>query len=156
MRYIRTKDGKLFDLEKIKRKIIEDSNRFYKDFIFDEIKANKVLKTLNLDFTAVGKQNCTDIEQRGKRCHFGVSLNCQDYRFKSADTIDKLCDCFVKIKQKGNCKPYILKFDFKDLPLLKQQRIKYPTSPVYGAIHIEDKGLIYVAKMNEKGELELL
>ena len=73
-----------------------------------------------------------------------------------ADTIEELCDCFVKIKRKGNCKPYILKFDHKDLPKLKEQAIKYPNSPVYGAIHIEDKGLIYVAKMNEKGELELL
>lgn len=75
---------------------------------------------------------------------------------KEADTIEELCDCFIKIKRKGNCKPYILKFDYRDLPTLKQQAIKYKDSPVYGAIHIEDKGLIYVAKMNEKGELELL
>ena len=38
---------------------------------------------------------------------------------------------------------------------LREQKIKYPNSPVYGAINIDDKGLIYVAKMNEKGELEL-
>lgn len=66
---------------------------------------------------------------------------------KQADTIEELCDCFVKIKRKENCKPYILKFDYKDLPKLKEQAVKYPNSPVYGAIHIEDKGLIYVAKM---------
>lgn len=76
--------------------------------------------------------------------------------YRLADTIEELCDCFVKIKRKKDYRDYILKFDFKDLPLLKEQRIKYPTSPVYGAIHVEDKGLIYVAKMNEKGELELL
>lgn len=75
---------------------------------------------------------------------------------KQADTIEELCDCFVKIKRKKDYRDYILKFDFKDLPLLKEQRIKYPTSPVYGAIHVEDKGLIYVAKMNDEGELELL
>lgn len=72
-----------------------------------------------------------------------------------ADTIEELCDCFIKIKRKGNCKPYILKFDYKDLPTLKEQKIKYKDSPVYGAI-LTDKGLIYVAKMNESGELELL
>lgn len=73
-----------------------------------------------------------------------------------ADTIEELCDCFVKIKRKGNCKPYVLKFDYKDLPTLKEQAIKYKDSIVYGAIHIEDEGLIYVAKMNESGVLELL
>ena len=66
---------------------------------------------------------------------------------KQADSIEELCDCFVKIKRKGNCKPYILKYDFKDLPVLKEQAIKYKDSPVYGAIHIEDKGLIYKAKL---------
>ena len=75
---------------------------------------------------------------------------------KQADTIEELCDCFVKIKRKSNCKPYILKFDYRNLPTLKEQAIKYKDSSVYGAIHIENKGLIYVAKMNEKGELELL
>ena len=66
---------------------------------------------------------------------------------KNADTIEELCDCFVKIKRKRGCKDFILKHDFRDLPLLKEQYVKYPDSPVYGAIHIEDKGLIYVAKM---------
>ena len=75
---------------------------------------------------------------------------------KESDTIEELCDCFIKIKRKSGCKPFILKHDFRDLPILKEQKIKYPESDVYGAIHIENKGLIYVAKMNEKGELELL
>lgn len=80
----------------------------------------------------------------------------ENYIIKQTDTIEELCDCFVKIKRKGNCKPYILKFDYKDLPTLKEQAIKYKDSPVYGAIHIEDKGLIYVTKLNEKGKFELL
>lgn len=66
---------------------------------------------------------------------------------KSADTIGELCDCFIKIKRKNNYKDYILKFDYKDLEELKKQFVKFPQSPVYGAIHIEDKGLIYKAKM---------
>ena len=64
-----------------------------------------------------------------------------------ADTIEELCDYFIKIKRKGNCKPYLLKFDHKDLPKLKEQAIKYKDSTIYGAIHVEDKGLIYKAKM---------
>ena len=127
-RYIRTKDGKVFNL-------------------LDLVKFNK---TQGLD-------------------EYEVSFWKSAYRFpemhklglyvrilKQSDTIEDLCDCFVKIKRKGNCKPYILKFDHKDLPTLKEQAIKYKDGPVYGAIHIEDKGLIYVAKMNDKGELELL
>ena len=85
-----------------------------------------------------------------------IKINKNEDIIKQADTIEELCDCFVKIKRKGNCKPYILKFDHKDLPTLKEQAIKYKDSPVYGAIHIEDKGLIYVAKINDKGELVLL
>ncbi len=75
---------------------------------------------------------------------------------KEADTIEELCDCFIKIKREIGFRDFILKFGHKDLKLLKEQIKKYPNSPVYGAIHIEDKGLIYVAKMNDKGDLELL
>jgi len=73
-----------------------------------------------------------------------------------ADSIEKLCDCFIKIKRNKGCKDFILKFDHTDLTRLKEQKLKYPESPVYGAIHVENKGLIYVARMNDKGELELL
>ena len=31
---------------------------------------------------------------------------------KIADTIEKLCDCFIKIKRKRGCKDFILKHDF--------------------------------------------
>ena len=75
---------------------------------------------------------------------------------KQADTIEELCDCFIKIKRKGNLKQYILKFDHKDLPTLKEKATKRKDNLVYGAIHVEGKGLIYAAKMNEKGEFELL
>ena len=75
---------------------------------------------------------------------------------KVADTIDKLFDCYIKIKRGTNGKGYILKFDHKDLPLLKEQKLKYPESPVYGAIFIEDEGLKFIAKMNKKAEWETL
>lgn len=86
---------------------------------------------------------------------------CEEYEkqpelCKSADAIEELCDCFIKIKRKGDRKQYILKFDHKDLPTLKEKAIKCKDSPVYGAIHVEGKGLVYAAKMNEKGEFESL
>lgn len=64
---------------------------------------------------------------------------------KQADTIEELCDEFVIVS------------------ILTEQNFitKYPKSylhkgfNIYGAIWT-GKGLIYVAKMNDKGELELL
>ena len=73
-----------------------------------------------------------------------------DEILKQADTIEELCDCFIGI--------------YKDEEEIEDKEIAYFLSiladmkcfkEIYGAIWT-DKGLIYVAKMNEKGELELL
>jgi len=68
---------------------------------------------------------------------------------KQADTIGELCDCFIYENEKdGKIVEKILTY----------AGILYSTGDYrlkYGAIWT-DKGLIYVAKMNEKGELELL
>ena len=66
---------------------------------------------------------------------------------KKADTIEELCDEFVDIYE--NEKP--------DISLLSDIIYfeSYKSHIVYGAIWT-DKGLIYVAKMNDEGELELL
>ena len=61
---------------------------------------------------------------------------------KTADTIEELCDEFVGIR-KDNTKE------------LLRYRPNYKYVATYGAIWT-DRGLIYVAKMNDKGELELL
>ena len=69
---------------------------------------------------------------------------------KQADTIEELCDEFVFITSK---RKFINKMDFRKIELLfgKEEQLL----EMFGAIWT-DKGLIYVAKMNEKGELELL
>ena len=68
---------------------------------------------------------------------------------KEADTIEELCDEFVGIDIDGH---YIIHNDgwLEGARIIPLNEITY-----YGAIWT-DKGLIYVAKMNEKGELELL
>lgn len=78
----------------------------------------------------------------------------KDNEVKVAGTIEELCDEFVvdvpsdrKFNREfdlDNCKEYQL--------YLKGQSI---VSEIYGAIYT-DKGLIYVAKLNKKGELKLL
>jgi hypothetical protein len=62
---------------------------------------------------------------------------------KEANTIEELCDEFVMISD-GKHKLDIGCHSYSD------EKIQ-----IYGAIWT-DKGLIYVAKMNEKGKLELL
>lgn len=70
---------------------------------------------------------------------------------KQADTIEELCDCFAVIRpQPRGTDHYILhRFAFVKEHCLNGDEM------VYGAIWT-DKGLTYVAKMNDKGELELL
>ena len=70
---------------------------------------------------------------------------------KQADTIEELCDEKIGTFKDGS-KPYIYKqTSWGDLA---KDWTQYHNN-VYGAIWT-DKGLIYVAKMNEKGELELI
>lgn len=73
---------------------------------------------------------------------------------KQSDTIEELCDEFVTIVD--NRKPY-------NFPVYDEKQVKHYLHDCYDKEHCiifgaiwTDKGLIYVAKMNEKGELELL
>ena len=74
--------------------------------------------------------------------------------YKKADTIEELCDEFVVIynESKKFKKPFT-SFYSDIIGVLKEHDLS--ECKIYGAIWT-DKGLIYVAKMNDKGELELL
>ena len=77
---------------------------------------------------------------------------------KIADTIGELCDEVVIKKPNEN--PHILYILYgceseKRFKYVKDRLEHFKECEVYGAIWT-DKGLIYVAKMNDKGELELL
>lgn len=72
---------------------------------------------------------------------------------KAADTIEELCDYLVV--SVGYKDPHILLYT-PDVESVSNIRFWFGNiNYLYGAIWT-DKGLIYVAKMNEKGELELL
>ncbi len=80
---------------------------------------------------------------------------------KKADTIEELCDIFVRwnihyIPQNTDTFIRTKKVDaiYKNFNKAKYG-FKVNGYELYGAIWT-DKGLIYVAKMNEKGELKLL
>lgn len=78
---------------------------------------------------------------------------------KQADTIEELCDMFV-VWQEGCNMPV-------DMPLTEKDQYDKMKKVVSAGMKVKmniwlkcaiwtDKGLIYVAKMNDKGELELL
>ena len=74
---------------------------------------------------------------------------CQTDIIKEGETIEELCDLFVVYEDLHR---WEIKVSFA------QMKKEYPYDEHYnmfGAIWT-DKGLIYVAKMNEKGELELI
>ena len=79
---------------------------------------------------------------------FDNDVNGFSKALKTADTINDLCDRFVLLER--NLKPRI----FETLKGAINNKI-YDDEVVYGAIWT-DEGLIYIAKMNDKGELELI
>lgn len=77
----------------------------------------------------------------------------KDQVIKQAETIEELCDEFVVVWLPTNHKD-IFGVDKYSKEIIKSCIGNNKTN-VYGAIWT-DKGLIYVAKMNDKGELELI
>lgn len=68
----------------------------------------------------------------------------QEEIIKQADTIEELCDCFS----------YDIETT-RDFAVARSWKLHNLEREIYGCVKT-DKGLIYVAKMNDKGELELL
>ena len=151
MRYIRTKDGRIVDVQKF---IDETKDTpYYYDFKFDEIKNEGDSCVLN--WTAIGTRENSIKEQVGKRCQFGVTI---DSPFiAQADTIEKLCDEFVVLEYGIESGVLYSRTQHTTLEeAIGSQTAKHKCSyEIYGAIWT-DKGLIYKAKINEKGDLELL
>ena len=74
-----------------------------------------------------------------------------DEAHKIADTIEELCDEFVGVS--NYLGKYIIHTHFNSLHEI--ERFDYKQDIIYGAIWTS-KGLIYVAKMNQEGDLILL
>ena len=143
MKYVRTKDGRIADIEKFINE--EKDTPYYKDFIFEEITKDGVL-----NWTAVGTDKNTIEGQKGRRCRFGATLNSKV--IKQADTIEELCDCYILVGNNRHIPCNKLSYEYYQTLAMAYELEDFV---VYGAIWT-DKGLIYVAKMNDKGELELL
>jgi hypothetical protein len=81
-----------------------------------------------------------------------ITYRREDEVIKVADTIEELCDWFLTIVN-GRIHTYSVDFEYAKSHLFLFEKCE--SVEIKGAIET-DKGLIYVAKMNDKGELELL
>ena len=113
-------------------KYIRTENHIYliqKDISYG---GNRIYKIYNHDFSIIGND------------------------FKVADTIEELCDLFVDEETKTifhKHNGYVINWKTNMVYSLKALSESYHS--VKGAIYT-DEGLIYVAKMNENGDLELI
>ena len=116
MKYIRTKDGRIIETNKL---IIIPSNTSFQGEIYN-----------------------------------GEVVS-EDEIINQADTIEELCDEWI-CRDNDNIEYRPYRFYFLDdlYAFIKENKL-FERYTVYGAIWT-DKGLIYVTKMNDKGELELL
>ena len=134
MKYIRTKDGK----------IIDTSNK-YLNFVSKEEYLNQVKE--NREGLII-----SHIENNVWYCYCEEDGDVE-WKYEilnQADTIEELCDELVVVFNTRPPKPVVCGYSISQAKLYAGN-----TGKIYGAIWT-DKGLIYVAKMNDKGELELL
>jgi hypothetical protein len=112
----------------------------------------KYIRTEKGIYEVVGADSCSYLNAPPEM-YYITSYNKNILKSKviaQADTIEELCDMFVVINDDWGKEPYCC--TYVEIKLYKNLKTK---GKVYGAIWT-DKGLIYVAKMNDKGELELL
>lgn len=138
-KYIRTKDGKIFDLEKIKSKL--KSNPYYKNYRFSKLKTNKLRNEIILNYSAIGCKG-VDKDQLDRRCRFEVSLDCDSLEYIESDTIEELLDSLIYIKKDGH-KRFI--YDRQNLDQNYYKEL-LQNGDIYAAIWTE-WGLKYVAEM---------
>lgn len=115
---------------------------------------DEILKVLDVDF---GKETKTKIY------HTATKTFTKRLVLKEAKTIEELCDMFFIVDNSGKSKPAIVdlgldeddEYEAMDLQPYKDACYIHHNIDLYGAIYT-DKGLIYVAKMNNEREFELL
>lgn len=116
----------------------------------------KYIRTKN-EIIDLSKLDNFDINDRGDITWYNDTEKCGhmiEYEdiIKTADTIEELCDEFVIDGIYG----HQVIHSYKEMKEVEFECIREGNYvEIYGAIWT-DKGLIYVAKMNEKGDLELL
>ena len=154
MRYIRTKDG-IYESDKTifgkHKKIIISSkrtNEVITEIICDYFEEKSIIEDmLFAEYCKTHKLNPLDY------CRKTIVAN--PFIINQADTIEELCDGLI-VEQKDDTS-YWFVMDIVEFKEMTQEERQYIAKNwKYNAFIKTDKGLIYVAKMNESGHLELL
>ena len=82
-----------------------------------------------------------------------LSIDMAEEPIREAKTIEELCDEYVYVRNKPSLEKPLTSL-IRDISIIDKVRKKSNTT-VYGCIWTE-WGLKYVAKMNDKGDLELI
>lgn len=104
------------------------------------------------------KNKIVKIDAEDSECYYFNKLKkfvYKDEGYKIADTIEELCDNFMVEYANGEHMLFPAFYHLKRHHDLYNQDYHHVAGR-YGCIWVAGKGLIYVAKMNDKGELELI
>ena len=114
----------------------------------------KYIRTKDTIFKVVDETDLVyRVKAKGNPHHIYSKSKISIYNVVEGNTIEELCDEFVFLSEKNT---YIdMTHRFCDIPFMIRDYDDIKNPNIYGAIWT-DTGLKYVAKMNEKGELELL
>lgn len=167
MKYFRNNNS-VYDLEKeielLKSQAIHNINEKC-DYMYDDFYNEEDLTPTQIEEKRKNNINSLIVEKGKNENGFYIFVDCEDMDeccvgknygkvIIYGETIEKLCDEFVVEYNAGDKIDHLTYYSKDRMNFIwegKEDRIL----AIYGAIWTE-KGLIYVAKMNEKGELELL
>ena len=145
MRYIRTKHGEIFDLES---KDVSSVEYFDKESALKEYNEDNAFYTIY--YYSYDKGQYLEIDMKGGKSCDDVYEN--DI-VKQTNNINDLLDGYI-IKFKGTINRVFLKKEGWNFDMAKDYADAFGYE-VYGFIETSN-GLTYKAKMNEKGDLELI
>ena len=139
MKYIRTEDGRIINIQEFIDN--EKNNPYYEKYRFEKIKNENGECVIR--WTAVGTEENSIKEQRGQICQFCARV---DSPFvNQSNKLEDLIDNIVIIEPNG-IQPFIVGKDIKGLEEYAKN------NQVYGAIWTY-KGLMFVTKLNKEWEL---
>lgn len=137
MKYIRTKEGKIVDTT------TKYLNFVSKEEYLKQVEENR--EGLIISYIENNVWYCY--------CEEDGNVEWKTDILAQANTIEELCDELVAISKNNHKTHFVIHRYFGSFDI--DEWLKNNIYEIYGAIWT-DKGLIYVAKMNDKGELELL
>ena len=120
------------------------------------------IRTVKTIYSGIQTSDFTILVNGKSGTKYHISINHHNTIVAYGDTIEELCDEFVYINKVGNMEKSHIVFENRITKPTTKQKMDYikkyykdELDKIRGAIYT-GKGLIYVAKMNEKGEMELI